>query len=207
MMARLARRALTGFIAIAAAAPMLLAQGRDPLARLDSASHRIVAALVDSARTEGLPSEPIISQAQLGVARHASSTVISSVVRKVFLALREARASLGEHATSEELSAGAQALEVGIPTSALIDLRQARHGKSVTVPLVVLADLVTRGVPRDTASRAILQLWMGGAGDADLLGLPVAVEQDIVSGAAPGDALLNRIRTIPLRPPPGKVPE
>jgi hypothetical protein len=207
-MNRLAMRGgLVALLACAVAAPSLLAQGPDPLAKLDTAGQLLVRSLVDSARAEGLPTEPVMSKAQEGVAKHATSPAIAHAVRTVFLSLREARHTLGPSASRDELTAAAAALQAGIPASALTDLRINSHGKSIMVPLVVLADLVTRGVPRDVASHTILQLWMGGAGDADLLGLPTAVEQDIVSGAAPGDALLNRARTIPLRLPPGKVPE
>lgn len=201
------RRMFAAFVAVAVAAPVGLAQGPDPLAKLDSATRQIVQSMLDSARGEGLPTKPILSKAEQGLALHVAGPRIAAVVRTVFLSLREARMSLGPKADQDEMTAGAAALQAGIPTTALIDLHQAGHGKPVTVPLVVLADLVTRGVPRDTASREILKLWLGGAGDADLLGLPRAVGQDIVSGAAPGDALLNRVRTIPLRPPPAKVPE
>lgn len=207
MMRVAVRRGLTALIVFATAAPSLLAQGPDPLAKLDTVSRALVRSLVDSARAEGLPSEPVLSKAQEGVAKHAPSPAIARAVRTVFLSLREARNTLGSSASRDELTAAAAALQAGIPASALTDLRVNGHGKSITVPLVVLADLVTRGVPRDMASHTILQLWMGGAGDADLLGLPTAVEQDIVSGAAPGDALLNRARTIPIRLPPGKIPE
>ncbi|MDE3128179.1 MAG: hypothetical protein KGL38_09230 [Gemmatimonadota bacterium] len=201
------RRGLAALLAVALAAPALLAQGPDPLARLDSATRALVRALQDSARAEGLPASPVLSKAQEGVAKHAPMTAIARAVRTVFLSYREARATLGTVADRDELDAGAAALQAGIPASALSDLRASGHGKSITVPLVVLADLVTRGVPRDMASHTLLQLWTAGASDADLLDLPKAVGQDILSGAAPGDALLNRARTIPLRLPPGKVPE
>jgi hypothetical protein len=201
------RRGVAALLTLALAAPAVLAQGPDPLAKLDSSTRALVLSLEDSARAEGLPPDAVLSKAQEGVAKHAPMSAIARAVRAVFLSYREARATLGARAGRDELAAGAAALQAGIPTSALTDLRASGHGKSITVPLVVLADLVTRGVPRDMASHTILQLWMGGAGDADLLDLPKAVGQDILSGAAPGDALLNRARTIPLRLPPGKVPE
>lgn len=207
MMRTTLRRIFTAVLAVGVAAPIAVAQQSDPLIGLDSATRRVVQSLIDSARHGGLPEQLIVSKAQEGISKHASGPVIAQVVRKVFLSLREARMSLGPKADRDEMAAGAAALQAGIPPEALVDLHQAGHGKSVAVPLVVLADLVTRGVPRDTASREILKLWLGGAGDADLLGLPRAVQQDIVSGAAPADALLNRARTIRLRPPPVKVPE
>lgn len=201
------RRGMAALLALGVTAPMVSGQGTDPLAKLDTASRRVVLTLVDSANAEGLPTAPIVSKAQEGVSKHAAGPLIARVVRTVFLSLREARATLGENANRDELTAGAAALQAGIPATALIDLRQAGHGKSITVPLVVLADLVSRGVPRDTASRAILQLWMGGAGEADLMGLSQSVGQDILSGAAPADALLSRARKVPIRLPPAKVPE
>ena len=88
----------------------------------------------------------------------------------------------------------------------LSQLTRTRKGKLVTVPLVVLVDLVSRGVPRDTASQTILQLWQRGVGDDDFYGLWRGVERDIVSGADPGVALLNRAREIPNRPPPVQPP-
>ena len=201
------RRGIATLVTLAAIAPALSAQGNDPLTKLDSASRRVVQALVDSAKAEGLPDQPLVSKAQEGVSKHAAGALIARVVRTVFLSLREARAVLGERANRDELTAGAAALQAGIPATAIIDLRQAGHGKSITVPLVVMADLVSRGVPRDTASRAILQLWMQGAGEADLMGLSQSVGQDILSGAAPADALLSRARKVPIRLPPAKVPE
>jgi hypothetical protein len=203
---RITRRLAAALAFVALAAPALAQQDPDPIAGLDPASRHAVEALLDSARAEGLPTQPLISKTQEGVSKHAPGKLIASVVRTVFLSLREARTTLGPLATRDELTAAAGALQAGIPSAAIADLRDARRGKPVTVPLVVLADLVTRGVPRDTASRAILQLWAGGAGDADFLGLWRGVEQDIVSGAAPADALLTRAREIPVRLPPSKIP-
>jgi hypothetical protein len=201
------RRGIATLLALSVIAPTLSAQGTDPLTKLDTASRRVVQSLIDSATAEGLPAQPLVSKAQEGVSKHAAGPLIARVVRTVFLSLREARAVLGGQANRDELTAGAAALQAGIPATAIIDLRQAGHGKSITVPLVVMADLVSRGVPRDTASRAILQLWMQGAGEADLMGLSQSVGQDILSGAAPADALLSRARKVPIRLPPAKVPE
>lgn len=207
MTSRLIRRGIATLLAMTVVVPVLSAQGTDPLSQLDSASRRVVQSLIDSAKAEGLPAQPLISKAQEGVSKHAASPLIARVVRTVFLSLREARAVLGGQANRDELTAGGAALQAGIPATAIIDLRQAGHGKSITVPLVVMADLVSRGVPRDTASRAILQLWMQGAGEADLMGLSQSVGQDILSGAAPAEALLSRARKVPIRLPPAKVPE
>jgi hypothetical protein len=128
-------------------------------------------------------------------------------VRDVFRSLRDARLALGVTASADELTAGAGALRVGVSQDQLVHLARIRNEKQLTVPLVVLSDLITRGVHRDTASQTILQLRQRGAADDDFLGLWRGVERDIVSGTDPGVALINRAREIPNRvPPPATSP-
>jgi hypothetical protein len=178
----------------------------DPLARLSEGARYAIELLYDSARVAGLPTGPLESKALEGIAKRADSRRIVVQVRLMFKSLRDARAALGPGATPDELKAAAGALYVGITSVELGHLARTRHEKQLTVPLVVLADLVTRGVPRDTASTTIFQLWQRGAADEDFLGLWRGVERDIVSGTAPGVALLNRAREIPPRGPPPAAP-
>lgn len=178
----------------------------DPLGRLDPATRYAVEMLLDSARNSGLPYGPLESTALEGLSKRASGRDIVAAVRRKFRALRDARAALGKSATVDELTAAAGVLRVGVAPTELSRLAATREGKSLTVPLVVLADLITRGVPRDTASLTILQLWQRGAADDDFLGLWRNVERDIVSGTDPGVALLNRASQIPTKGPPSAVP-
>lgn len=178
----------------------------DPLGRLSEATRYSIELLFDSAKVLGLPTAPLESKALEGVSKRVDGRRIVAAVRSVFKSLREARAALGPAVTPDELNAAAGALRVGIATTELAHLAKTRHEKQLTVPLVVLADLVTRGVPRDTASATIFQLWQHGAADDDFLGLWRGVERDIVSGTAPGVALLNRAREIPSRGPPPAAP-
>jgi len=178
----------------------------DPLGRLDPSTRHAVEMLMDSAHSVGLPYGPLESKALEGIAKRANGRDILVAVRRVFRALRDARTALGPSATTDELTAGAGALRVGIAASELSLLATTRNGKPLTVPLVVLADLVTRGVPRDTASLTISQLWQHGAADDDFLALWRSVERDIVSGTDPGVALLNRAREIPAKGPSTTVP-
>ena len=196
------RARLVGVLALFALTAPLSAQERDPLAKLDSATHRAVQSLIDSARDEGLPTREIVSKAQEGVSKHAKPDLIVLNVRKVFLSLRDARAALGPKAVPDELDAAAAALQTGISPASLTELQAARGGKPMTVALVVLADLVTRGVPRELASSAVAQLSMAGTSDSDLQALSHGVQQDILSGATPGDALKQRVRQVPVKLPP-----
>jgi hypothetical protein len=181
-------------------------RGADPMSRLDPSTRYAVEMLMDSARLAGLPYGPLESKALEGISKRANGRDILVAVRRVFRSLREARTALGPAATPDELTAAAGVLRVGVAASELTRLAATREGKGLTVPLVVLADLVTRGVPRDTASITILQLWQHGAADDDFLGLWRSVERDIVSGTDPGVALLNRARQIPAKGPSTAVP-
>lgn len=179
----------------------------DPLSRLDPQARYTVEMLLDSARLAGLPTNPLESKALEGISKRASGRVIVMRVRETFRTLKEARVALGPTARPDELAAGAGALRVGLTTAELNQLARTRRDKDLTVPLVVLSDLISRGVPRDTVSSTIFQLWQRGAADDDFLGLWRGVERDIVSGADPGVALLNRAREVPSRgPPPPAAP-
>ena len=189
-------------IAMASAALLPLvarAQDRDPFEKLEPNVRITFELILDSARTAGLPTAAIESKALEGISKRIDGRRILVAVRTVYKSLREARLALGPKASADELSAAAAAFRVGITPAELARLSLSRHGKPVTVPLVVLTDLVTRGVPRDTASTTIFQLWQRGAADDDFLGLWRGVERDIVSGTDPGLALLNRAREVPFR--------
>lgn len=182
-------------------------ESADPLSRLDPATRYAVEMLLDSAQRAGLPYGPLESTALEGLSKRASGRDIVNAVRRKFRALRDARSALGKNASSDELTAAAGVLRVGVPMAELSRLAARREGsKPLTVPLVVLADLITRGVPRDTASLTIFQLWQHGAADDDFLGLWRSVERDIVSGTDPGVALLNRASQIPTKGPPSVAP-
>lgn len=198
---------LAAFAAVAGAQDSGRPRDVDPLGRLDPHTRYTVEMLLDSARMAGLPTNPLESKALEGISKRASGRLIVMRVRETLRTLKEARGALGPTATADELSAGAGALRVGITQAELNQLARSRRDKHLTVPLVVLADLITRGVPRDTASSTIFQLWQRGAADDDFLGLWRGVERDIVSGTDPGVALLNRAREIPSRgPPPAAAP-
>jgi len=178
----------------------------DPLSRLDPTTRYYVEVVLDSARLAGLPTRPIESKALEGASKRAPGRIIVMRVREVFRSLRQARTALGSVASADELAAGAGALRAGVPVAELAQLVRTRHEKPLTVPLIVLSDLITRGVPRDTATSTISQLWQRGAADDDFLGLWRGVERDIVSGTDPGAALLNRAREIPARAPQAPAP-
>ncbi len=119
----------------------------------------------------------------------------------------DVRVALGSALNESEWASAVSALQSGVPLEALAKFRGERSGKPLTRALVVLTDLIQRGVPVPEASSAIMQLWQRGAGDGDFYGLWKNVEQDILSGQNPGTALEQRMREIPARVTPGtKIP-
>jgi hypothetical protein len=168
---------------------------------LDSETLAKVNRFVDSARVESLPVDPLIGIALEGAQKHAAGARITKAVQDYLGALRAARAALGPDATPAELTSGAGALLSGVSSDFLRQLRAASPKRSLTVPLVVLADLIARGVPKDTAARAIAAATRANARDDDYSALRRFIEQDIIAGASPGAAAMLRVRNITGVPP------
>ena len=196
-----------GALLLLAAAPVAAQSvSPDPLDRLDQTSRYAVESLVDSAQTLGLPSKALLSVAYQGISMRVDGRRIVRAVRQKLQGMLDARAALGPSLSEAELSAAADVLQAGVPADQLQRFRSTRPGRPLAYALVVLGDLITRGVPIEEASATIAQLWQKGAGDADFSGLWRGVEQDILQGQSPGAALQQRAREFPGRAPPSKLP-
>lgn len=195
------------FVAAAVHPLALAGQEPDPLSRLDPNTRFVVEVIIDSARVAGVPTRPLMLKALEGSAKRVDNRRIIAAVRAVFHAELDVRVALGSTMNESEWTAAVSALQSGVPLEALAKFRGERTGKPLTRALVVLTDLIQRGVPVPEASSAIMQLWQRGAGDGDFYGLWKNVEQDILSGQNPGMALQQRVREIPVRVTPGsKIP-
>ena len=172
----------------------------DPFAKLDPASRYAIELMIDSAKTAGLPDDALRSRALEGIAKKADSKKIVTLVRTRLGHLRDARALLGP-VGPDDLKAAAAVLEAGVKPEQLAPFKNPPPKRSLVAPLTVMGDLVTRGVPKDEASSAIVKLWQGGAEESDFMGLFHGVESDILQGLNPGAALRNRVRDFPGRAP------
>jgi hypothetical protein len=199
------------FAAIALTALLLTSRadaqegGVSPLVKLAPQTRYNYELIIDSARKMGIPTARLESKALEGISKRAADRQIITAVRNEFRALRDARSALGAKASDDELGAASAALRAGITPAELSNLSRARQGR-LTVPLVVLVDLLSRLVPRETAYETIFSLYRAGAGDDDFNGLWRGVERDIVSGTDPGVALINRAREVPTRASPPVSP-
>lgn len=168
------------------------------LNRLEARTRTAVVAVIDSAVDAGLPAalrRNLESEALRLAAHRQSSGVIISRVRDQAERLQIARLALGESSITD-VESGAAALAAGVDAATLVQLRRARPDSSVAVALVVLADLVYRGVPADTASGLILAVAGSRTGDSVFHELRTTVAQDITSGKTPLYAAETRTRGV-----------
>lgn len=162
------------------------------VSRFDSLTANALRSLFDEAAEMGLPVRPLINRALEGAARRMPGDRILRVVREHAIALQTAKRALGERSTEDELEAGAIAVRAGLDERTLESVRNARPAGQAVVPLVVLTDIVRRGVPAPTARDAVQTLARTPRSDEVLMGLQATVAKNAQRG--PGMALdaLNR---------------
>lgn len=183
-------------------------------ARLAPEAAQQVLAIAREARAAALPTDPLVARALEGASRGADPARIVSSVRALADALAGARTVLGANAAADEIVAGGNLLLAGVPADTLARLRATRSG-SLVVPLVVLGDLVSRGVPAGPASDAVITAARSGANDRSLLRLRERIHERIEKGGSPeratGEVLKQWLRdpstgsrsvTSPRSPPP-----
>lgn len=171
-----------------------------PGSRLDQETRAEVERLIEAARADGLPVEPLISKALEGGSKGAPGPRVAAAVSALADHLTASRSALGPAATALEIAVGAEALRGGATPDGLRTLRMQAPTRPLTLPLTILADLVGRGVPADTAIAAVTALATRGAPDREYLDLERAVQRDVAAGLSAGAAAAARARA---GPPPG----
>ena len=113
-------------------------------ARLDKPTMIAVNAIVDSARIAKLPTAPLVDKALEGAAKGSDGQKIIAAVQQLSVRMGSAKRVLGTAATSDEIKAGAGAIDAGVSARDLARLRAAAGKRPVTMPLAVLSDLIGR---------------------------------------------------------------
>jgi len=168
-------------------------------AQLSAPTRATLLGLIDSARVAGLPVDPLYSKVREGVFRSADEGRVIAAVQRLRHDLTDARSALGDSVGEEEIAAGANALRAGIRPAELSRLSDARGRTDrhpLTVALVVLADLATRGVPPTLAAVSVNELVVRNVSDGALLSFRQNVERDMVSGRSAASALDARTRSM-----------
>jgi hypothetical protein len=167
--------------------------------QLSASTRATLERLIDSSRVAGLPIDPLYSKVREGVFRSADEPRVIAAVQRLARDLGDARQALGDSANAEEITAGANALRAGLRSADLARLRDARGRRPdhpLTVALVVLADLATRGVPPAMAAASVNELVARNVPDGSLLSFRANVERDLVGGRSPASALDARTRAL-----------
>ena len=187
-------RAIGLLTLVLAGAPATVAAQSDKLAgRFPAAAAATLRSIIDSARAEGLPTEPLVQRALEGGSRGVEVGRVVAAVRALRGRLGVARQALGS-AMEAELVAAASTLYLGVAPDTLAMLRRQQSSRNLALPLVVLADIIQQGVPKDTAAGILLSLTNAGVGDESYRTLRQAVLLDIRSGVPPATAATMRAR-------------
>ncbi|MEJ2240473.1 MAG: hypothetical protein P8X82_19450 [Gemmatimonadales bacterium] len=134
------------------------ARAQDPRleGRVPEATRVQIEAVLDSARTRELPTEPLVDRALEGASKGAPPELILSAVIRLADEMAAASDAMGQASSASEVIAGASALRAGARPDDLAYLREVRGDQPLTVAAAVMADLVAVGVPADTAVAAVI---------------------------------------------------
>jgi len=201
-------RALVTLAAVGAAfAP---ARAQDPRLGnpLDAPSRTAIRALIDSAKAQGIPVEPLQQKMYQGIAMGVDGPRIVAAIRTLTREMATAHRELGTVATADEIQAAASAVHAGVPAVELGKIKkQSGLRRSLSLPFTVLADIVSRGVPVEAGVNAIRSLVGAGAKDADINNFQRNVSGDIEKGAPPAAAAETRAKAVPAGKPESTKPE
>lgn len=167
--------------------------------RLPQPARDSIQAIVDSARAAHLPAEVLVDRALEGAERGIPSPRIVIAVRTLAGELRTARRALGDRSDSDEVKAGAHALQAGAPATSLARLRAAGPRRRLTMAVTVLTDLVARHVPSPSATDAIVRLVKAKVSDSELRMYQRDVHSDIEHGGDPTTAAATRAHGLLVR--------
>ena len=145
---------------------------------------------------KGVPIDPLVRKVREGLSKQSDPERISSAVQTLAKRLEVSYSALAPTFSVAELSAGADALDVGVSASTLRELRKIWKAKPLTVPLGILYELVSREIPVSLASKRVSELMYRGANDAQLAGLSAKVINDVAAGIKPGAALELRTKGV-----------
>lgn len=192
----------TGGVALLVAAPLAVRAQATTLpatalpARLGAPARDSIERIADTLRAAGVPPTPLYDKAAEGLLKNAPDARIVVVVRSLAHDLLQVRGTLGPSASLNDLMSAASALHAGVPLPAIERLRAKPGAPPLALSYIVLADLVTRGVPASTAVSSVETLLAHGAGDAELSAFRTGVERDLLAGRDPAASTAARAHGI-----------
>jgi hypothetical protein len=160
--------------------PMVAAAQQDPVERLAAVLPEDVAAQVlshiEAARVLELPVQAAANLALEGVAKGRSGAEVLAAVELLVGDMAQARAALqsaGRPPEEGEVEAATAAMRMGVDAESISALAQSQSqasGRTLAVPLLVMAGLAERGWRSGDALAAVAERLQARADDAALLG-------------------------------------
>jgi hypothetical protein len=169
------------------------AQAQAAPADADRAAQQRIETVIRDFDRRGLPSELLRAKVAEGTAKGATQPRIADAVSLLAQRLDSVARLLAPAVTVPELSAGAEALAVGVSAPSLRLIRMAVGRRSAEPYFLFVIRLVRRGVTHDQAVRAARSLIDRQVAPATLLALADDFARDVASGIAPADALSERM--------------
>lgn len=163
--------------------------------KLDNPTKVAVLAIIDTARAQGIPVEPLMEKMYEGLGKGAEGPKIVAAVRNLALEMSIAHSALGAVASTDEIKAAASAMHAGVPAVELGKMKkQSGLRRSLALPFIVITDIVSRGVPVGSAVNAVKSLVGAGAKDKEINDFQRNVKEDIQQGAPPAAAAETRAK-------------
>ena len=160
-----------------------LAVGQEMLIPSDQDASAQVARIVASARSQGLPTNPIVGKVNYGVrvTRAPAGKIVESA-KLIATRLEIAREALQPNPTVPEIEGGAAALGENATTESLKAVRSAGGSRSVATALGVLTQLLANKMPIDSATKIVTDLLRRGATPEQLVAFQGNVSADVARG-------------------------
>ena len=183
-------RGILGLVLLAASPGVLLTQD----ARMDRIREAFPAETVTEiegiltrAEAAGVPTGPLLDKALEGAAKRVPPDRVVTAISSYAGRLGEARSMIGLDRSTMDVMAGADAVRRGVPPATVRTLAQEHHGE-LTVPLVVMGDLVEAGVPADHAYRVVRNALEKEHTSDEMLAIPWAVRRLMHEGQSADQA-------------------
>lgn len=157
-----------------------------------------VLAVIEKARTRGLPADALENRALKFAARGIEASAIEKSINEQEARMEHVRdvlqAARAQKPASDEIEAGAEALRKGVDGASVAELaKSAPSGRSLAVPLYAIGSLLDRGLASDQAIRRVEEKLQARASDRDIetmaVDLPVQASNGVGRGAEMGRAL------------------
>jgi len=199
-----------GLILVLLASPLAAQSERARLeGRVPATAIPTVDSLVQVAKREDLPTEPLVQKALEGGAKHQPAGRIAAAAQAMLGQLRDARALLvragdAPPATAAEVTTIYAALKRGLPTLVVERIVAALPQEPRGSALHAVADLATHHFEPDSSAALIIDAARQGLRGERLLDVSTAVLHEVQRGHSQAEAMAVVRRELPNVPPPPK---